>query len=133
MIGAIIALKKAEHIYGKQKQTGSNSPGARVSTNSAPTEPDPAAQAGFQISQITIEKKAGSSLIYAVGTLSNSADLRRFGVKIQLDLLDVSNQKIGTASDYQQIIEPKGNWTFKALVVDPKTTSVHLASISENK
>jgi hypothetical protein len=136
LIGALIALKKAERLYGRQKTSATNAvpASAQSSTNSSATaETDPAAKAQFRASHIKIEKKPGSSLVYAVGTITNPTDRQRFGVKVELDLLDSSEQKIGAARDYQQIIEPKGQWTFKALVVEPKTASARLAAVSEDK
>jgi hypothetical protein len=50
-----------------------------------------------------------------------------------LDLFDKSDAKIGTASDYQQVMEPKSEWRFRALVVDSKAASVKLAGIKEDQ
>jgi len=58
---------------------------------------------------------------------------QRFGVKIQFDLFDGSGQKIGSAKDYQQVIEPKGEWKFRALAVTSKAASAKVASITEEK
>src|SRR5262249_23818117 len=94
---------------------------------------DPIARAGFDVSLIAIEKTQGSSLIYATGTLSNPSERQRFGVKLQFDLFDDGGQKVGTAKDYQSVIEPKGEWKFRALVVTSKATSAKVASITEEK
>jgi hypothetical protein len=133
LAGALIALRKAQRLYGHQNQSATNVSLTRTPTNSVPPELDAAARAQFSVSPIKLEKNQGSSLIYATGTISNPTDKQRFGVKVELDLLDAASQKIGTARDYQPVIEPKGQWSFKALVVDPKTVSVSLASISEGK
>jgi hypothetical protein len=65
--------------------------------------------------------------------LTNAADRQRFGVKIQFDLFDDSGQKVGGAKDYQQVIEPKGEWKFRALIVSSRATSAKVASITEEK
>ena len=105
----------------------------------APTNPpliqleDPIAKAGFRVSNIKFEKTPGSSLTYAVGTLTNNTNRQRFGVKVELDLLDATGQKIGTATDYQQVLEPLGKWQFKALCVDSKAKSAKLAAVKEDQ
>jgi hypothetical protein len=131
LVGALIALKKAQRLYGRQKQSTTN---AQPSNPAPPiAESDPATKAQFRVSHIKLDKNQGGSLVYAVGTISNLTDRQRFGVKVELDLLDSSNQKIGTARDYQQVMEPKGQWQFKALVVESKTVSARLATISEDQ
>ena len=99
-----------------------------------PTAPDdPAAKAAFRVSAITLEKAQGSSLTYAIGALINTTNRQRFGIKIELDLLDATGNKIGTATDYQAVIEPNGKWKFKALCVDSNAKSASLASIKEQQ
>jgi hypothetical protein len=68
-----------------------------------------------------------------MGVVKNASDRQRFGVKVELDLFDKSDAKIGTASDYQQVMEPKSEWRFRALVVDSKAASVKLAGIKEDQ
>ena len=46
----------------------------------------PVVQAGFRVSPVTIEKTKGTSLIHAVGTLTNVSERQRFGVQIHFDL-----------------------------------------------
>jgi hypothetical protein len=135
--GALYALNLAKKRVAARHQP----PPAPVSvTNAAPpSEPaDPATKAGFRISFITLEKdkpsgnSVASSLVYAVGTVTNPSDKQRFGVRIELDVFDAAEKKIGTATDYAQVIEPKGEWRFKALV-PAKASSAKLANIKEDK
>ena len=93
-----------------------------------------AARNGLQLSSIALEKTPGSSLVYAVGTITNTAERQRFGVTVDLEVLDASGQKVGTASDYVSVLEPKARWQFKALIVDPKTAaSARLAAVREQQ
>jgi hypothetical protein len=85
------------------------------------------------VSRVTLDKPKGSRLVYAMGVVKNASDRQRFGVKVELDLFDKSDAKIGTASDYQQVMEPKSEWRFRALVVDSKAASVKLAGIKEDQ
>jgi hypothetical protein len=114
-------------------------PPAAVTNTPSPPEPDdPATQAGFRVSPITLDKdkpsgnSVASSLVYAVGTLTNPSDKQRFGVRVELDLFDAADKKIGTATDYAQVIEPNAQWHFKALVI-AKTASAKLSAIKEDK
>jgi hypothetical protein len=132
LAGAMLALKMAERKVG-HKKTEAVVDAPTTPTNAVAAPADPIAQAGFQVSPITIEKTKGSSLIYALGTLSNTAERQRFGVKLQFDLFDDAGQKVGTAKDYQSVIEPKGEWKFRALVVTSKATSAKIASVTEEK
>jgi hypothetical protein len=63
--------------------------------------------------------------------VKNLLDKQRFGVKLELELDDAAGQKIGLARDYQQILEPGGEWKFKAPVFESKASSARLASIHE--
>ena len=93
----------------------------------------PFGETGLGVSGIHLEKTQGNSLVYAIGTISNLTSRQRFGVKVELDLLDGSGQKIGTARDYQQVIEPNEKWQFRALVMDSKATTAKIASIKEDQ
>jgi len=108
---------------------------AAVTAKQASPSPaaDPTLKDGFRISTITLEKTPGSSLVYAVGTIRNESARRRFGVKVELDLLDETGKKVGSAKDYQQALDPKADWRFRALVVGSKVASAKLASITEDQ
>jgi hypothetical protein len=87
----------------------------------------------FKISAITLKKSNSGGLVYAIGTLKNNTTRQRFGVKIELDLLDEQNDKIGSASDYIAVLEPQGEWQFKALLTEPKVIKAKLSNIEEQK
>ena len=134
LTGAIVALHIAQRrVPPKSEQAAETSsvPGTNASADPDPT--DPVVKAGFRVSTISLEKAQGSSLIYAIGTLTNAANRQRFGVKLELELLDDSGQKVGSAKDYGQTIEPHGEWQFKALVVESKAKGAKVASISEQQ
>jgi hypothetical protein len=87
----------------------------------------------FQIGKITLKKADGSGLVYAQGTVTNDTERQRFGVKIELDLLNEEDHKIGSASDYLSVLEPHKAWQFNALLTEPKTVKAKLANIEEQK
>jgi hypothetical protein len=82
---------------------------------------------------VTLQKTEGSALIYAVGTVRNNSDRQRFGVRIELDLLDNQDRKIGTAGDYIAVLEPHKDWQFRALLTQHKAVKANVAKIEEQK
>ena len=131
---ALVALNRAQNWVARQKPLPPVPVAAANAQKSAPPPADdPATTAGFQLSAINLEKTTGSSLTYAVGTVINPTNRQRFGVKIELDLFDAGGKKVATATDYQQVLEPNGQWQFKALVVDTKAATAKLASIKEDQ
>src|SRR4051794_40601314 len=87
----------------------------------------------LKVSPIVLRRTSGSTLVYAIGSVRNNSDQQRFGVSLELDLLDAADKKIGTAKDYAKVIEPRKDWRFRALVVAPKTATVKLAKIHEDE
>lgn len=109
-----------------------------ASETSPPPARVPATRAGssneFAVASFEIERTKGNSLVYVVGTVRNESARQRFGVKVEFDLLDGSGAKVGTTKDYAAVIEPRGAWRFKALVLDPKpVASARLAAIREEQ
>ena len=124
LIAANIALKRA-----KRLQAGR--PATPVESAKPAASADPFVAQGFRVSAVTLEPGPGSSLVYAVGTIQNLADRQRFGVKVELELLDAEGNKAGSASDYQKVIEPNAEWKFRALVTDKRAKTVKVAAIQE--
>jgi hypothetical protein len=132
LAGALIALKRAQHLADRRSAHPAPRETNTVLEPVLPPE-DPIARLGFNVSPITISRTSGSSLVYAEGTISNTTDRKRFGVKVELDLFDATGKKLGLATDYQQVIEPKSSWGFKALVVNSKAVTAKVASIKEDQ
>src|SRR5690349_9303917 len=65
LVGAIIALKRAERLVQKKAVKT-----PITSRTNLPASPDPGATKAFAVSPIALEKVTGSSLMYAVGTLT---------------------------------------------------------------
>ena len=107
------------------------SPATEQESRLDPTAPK--SPVDFKISKIAFDRKEGSRLVYAVGTVRNNSAHQRFGVKIELELLDSGGQKIGTATDYAAVIEPLDDWSFRALINEAQATSAKLARISEQE
>ncbi len=125
----------------KNMKAAKNGPAAQalLRTNGSGTKPQRTAVSGppadpwhgLKAGPIIIDKTGGSRLIYAVGTVSNESDHQRFGVKVELDLLNPQGQKIGTATDSTPYIDPGKSWKFKAMVFDPKAVTAQLISVTE--
>lgn len=128
LIAAQIAVKRAKRLVGQSDGNVAQNP----QPNSSPPA-GPFAMTGFAPGDVTLERSGSSSLVYAVGTVTNLTDRRRFGVKVELDLFDRTGEKIGTTKDYQNTIEPRAEWRFKALVMDGKADSAKLTVIKEDQ
>lgn len=87
----------------------------------------------FAVMPFKLETKPGSSLVYVTGTVQNLADRQRFGVKVSFQLFDEQGTAVGSASDYQPMLEPHGEWKFKALVMESKTVAARFDSIHEER
>jgi hypothetical protein len=131
LIIALWGLKRVQEKAALQREKAAAAQKAAQEANPPPE--DPIAKAGFQVSNVTLEKTPGSSLVYAVGTVINKSDKQRFAVRIEMDLFDAAGQQLGTAKDYQAIIETNATWKFKALVMDSKAASAKVTSIKEDQ
>ncbi len=87
--------------------------------------------ADLKAGEISLEITKGSSLVYAVGAITNDSEFQRFGVKVTLKLLDQKGMTVGTTRDYIGILEPHQAWQFRALITDPKAVTAALDSIKE--
>jgi hypothetical protein len=113
-------------------------PGGRAelspsNATAAPSPPDnpPKDASDLKMGVITLDRQPKSALIYATGSVTNDSDYQRFGVRIELEVLNQAERKVGAASDYTQVIEPRRIWVFRALVTDPKAATARVAKISE--
>ncbi|HTA31233.1 MAG TPA: FxLYD domain-containing protein [Candidatus Cybelea sp.] len=105
-------------------------------TNPAPIKPAPGEKRqksleDLKIGPVQLEKAKVGSLVYAVGVVTNASEFQRFGVQIKLDLFGKNGKNLGTATDYKDIIEPNHEWQFHALILDPRTTSAKVSSLTE--
>ena len=113
------------------------SPHPAAQTNAAvPSAAEPRAKSVEDlkvVGPVSIEKAKNSRLSYAMGTLKNDSEHQRFGVKIELELFDAAGNKLANrANDYVQMVEPRKNWNFRALVLEPKAVSAKVLSIQED-
>ena len=134
--GALMALKRAEKRAAAKREQEAASPASTETSSQDSTvllQSDLVTKAGFRASEVTLQKTPGSSLVHAVGTLTSTLARQRFGVKVHLDLFDASGKKVGEATDYQPVLEPNGQWNFKALVVSSKAASAKIGAIKEDQ
>jgi hypothetical protein len=97
-----------------------------------PTPISPKSIADLKVGAIMLEKAKSGSLVYAVGVLKNDSDYARYGVKIELDLSDAKGSRASKATDYTQVIEPRKEWRFRALILDSKAISAKLSKVTED-
>jgi len=130
------------HKIGQGRGTGStapvtmssNGPAARSTGPSRPPEVKPVVETNdFAVMPYQLEKLPGSSLIYVTGIVRNLSAQQRFGVKLAFTLFDTNDMPVGSASDYQGVVDAHGDWHFKAMVMVSKTASARFNSIAEEK
>lgn len=88
----------------------------------------------LKVTQVAIDQPKGakgSRLVYVTGILKNDSDHQRFGVRVEFELLDATTNKVGTATDYRQMLEPRATWQFRAIVTDRRATAARLAGLKE--
>lgn len=104
---------------------------ARAGAPATPHRGDNSPFDGFSASEVKIESKAGSTLVYAVGTVKNETDKPRFGVTVELGLFDAAGQRLGGARDYKDSMEPRSEWSFRALLVQKHVAAARVSAIRE--
>jgi hypothetical protein len=142
ILEGISGLKGVAGTNGGAADGGTNrgaAAGIAISTNkggtnvgsvaASPPEPDP--WKGLKVGDIRLDQRKDSTLVYALGTVRNSSDKQRYGVKVVLDLFDKDHKKVGTATDYTQFIDADKEWHFKALVTAHNVATAEPASVTE--
>lgn len=129
----------------KRQHAAAPAPAANQPANGAPTaspgsplapvvvkpKPPPDPWHGLMAGPVKIEKSADGRLIYAVGQLHNASDHERFGVKVELDVFNADNEKVGTATDYAPSIDVGKDWKFRAMIIDRTARKAKLISVKE--
>ena len=110
-----------------------NNPGAAEANAEAVAAKPPKSIDDLKPGPVTIEKAKSGNLMHAVGTIKNTSDQQRFGVRVELELTDARGNPAGKASDYTQVIEPRQEWRFRALVLDPKGSRAVAGKVSSIK
>ncbi len=130
--GAVIAL--AYWTFTRPKKTAAAAaPVAPVAAKQVTPAPKVATIStnNFTLSEIGFEKQG--TLRYLRGALRNDLTRQRFAVKIQLDLLDANEGRVGSASDYRAVMQPGEAWHFRALALEPAAVSASVGSINEDQ
>jgi hypothetical protein len=106
-----------------------------VATTIPPPKPKPSRDLwhGLKPSKVTLDESGNSSLIYAIGTLTNETSRQRFGVKVEVEIFDEHRRKLGSATDYTDVIEPGKEWKFRAMVTDKAAKSAKLTNVKEQE
>lgn len=111
-----------------------NAPAVSTTMPVALQQPQPQALTNdFAVMPCKLEKTPGSSLVYVTGIVRNLSDRQRFGIKLEFGLSDTNDTPVGTATDYQPVLEPHAEWRFKAMVMASKAAAARFNSIAEDK
>jgi hypothetical protein len=88
---------------------------------------------GLYAGPVALVKAENGGLVYAVGVLTNESDHERFGVKVQLNIIDDNEAKAGTATDYTQSILPGKEWKFRALITARNPARAEITKVTEQQ
>jgi len=125
VIAIKVALNRAKQLKERQQQS------SQVDVAKPAPVIDPFAGQNFRVSPVTVAKGADTAIVYAVGSIVNTANRQRFGVRVEIDLFDDTGSKVGVASDYQKVLEPNAEWRFRAMVMEKRTSTAKVAAIKE--
>ena len=100
-VGVLVILGVAAVLISKFLGKGGNAPTADLT-----------------IVDYRFQTQADTGVIYVVGTVTNHAAAQAFNVKVQFELFDQGNNKLGVTQDIKDVIEARGTWKFKAIVTD---------------
>jgi rRNA maturation protein Nop10 len=122
LVATNYAFKRAKRMKAAQQ----------IQAQPANTSPaDPFAANGFRVSTAIISKADGSTITHATGSIVNTSNRQRFGVRVELELQDAAGAKVGSASDYQKVMEVGATWSFRALVVEKNAAAAKIISVTE--
>ena len=124
LIASQLAIRRARRLTARDHK-----PTATPATALA----DPFSKAGFQVSEVKLEKARNGSLVFGVGSIVETARRKRFGVRVELALCDRDGKKIGVAKDYQAALEAGATWQFRALIMEPRTVRASVIQITEDQ
>lgn len=100
---------------------------------STPTATRPKAREDLKFGSVTLEKGTWTSLVYAIGTITNDSTHLRYGVRVEVALTDGSGKPAGIAKDYRDVMEPGEAWRFRALILDSKARAGSVQLVAEDE
>ena len=145
LVGVVAAVAILIATQRLMKKAGENRQAARSGARSASVnntarvtaQPEPPRLAkltnGFSCTVVVIEKTPGNTLAYAAGALKNETDRQRFGVTVEIDLLDPRGTKVGATKDYATVIEPRAEWKFRALIAPKNVAAARVIGVKEQQ
>lgn len=68
-------------------------------------------------------KKKDTNFNFVRGTVRNNSNYRYLGITVAFEMLDRAGQSLGKGTDYVAILEPKKDWEFEVLMIDPDAVS----------
>lgn len=130
-----VNLEEPKAVASKPEMAVSNTmPIAPSTPTPAPTPTTAKNVQDLKFSVVKIQRPKGtrgSKLIYATGSVTNSSNAQRLGVKVEIDLLNEKGEKIDNSSDYRAALQPGEVWNFRALAHDPAVATGVVARIIE--
>lgn len=151
LVAAFVAVHILQNIAPRVRQARGLNSEQRLSARPATAAHTPSTPAGtatadaspplaewlrtneLAISPIGLAPQPGSSLMHATGTVVNLSTRKRFGVVVELQLLDADGNGLRQIRDFRAVLEPSARWDFRALVLDPKSKSARVLEMREDR
>ena len=94
----------------------------------APAKPD------IEMINPAWSKAKEGNVHFISGTIVNNSTKYRFlGVRVEFELLDKTGNSLGKTVDQLGILEPKKNWVFRAVAIDPDATNFKFVALHAQK
>ena len=108
----------------------------QAATNAPTAASGPAKSvADLRVGEVRLMRAKGARGVVqfrALGSLTNTSSVQRFGVRLELGLLNAQGAQIDTTSEYCASIGPREVWNFNAPVPNPLAASAKVLKIAED-
>jgi hypothetical protein len=131
IVGILLAGGTIAAVYWTSNRSKKTA-GPIAAAQAAPTaKPVSISTNNFTLTDVGFERQG--SVRYLRGSLRNDLTRQRFGVRLQLDLLDADEGRVGSASDYRSVMQAGEVWQFRALALEPAAVTATIVSIQEDQ
>ena len=89
----------------------------------------------LRVGEIRIQRPRGdrgTQVIYAMGSLTNTAAMERLGVRVEISLQNNRGETIDETSEYKASIGPGETWKFRGMVHSPLVVTGKVTKIKED-
>ncbi len=138
LIAGVVFAVMRTHKIARAKETAaaaaaSNSGPGHIFILTAPANDPSRATNDLWPRHFVLERRRGSDFAVAVGDVENLSQRIRYGLKVDIELLDRNGHKIGTVNDTITHLAPNAVWHVIASTSDTNAINARFAGIKENQ